>query len=61
MSESTDAAVAFLDQSGLILSEEERARLIRIYPTVKGWVEPLRMVEARYSEPALVYSADDGR
>jgi hypothetical protein len=39
------------------VSEEERARLIRLYPFTAELSERLRMVEARYEEPAMIYPA----
>jgi hypothetical protein len=50
-----------LKRAGLAVSEEERERLIRLYPTIRGWGERLRLAETRYAEPALIYEASDRR
>jgi hypothetical protein len=41
----------------LPVTEEERARLIRIFPFVRGWTAAVRLAETRYAEPALIYPA----
>ena len=41
----------------LPVTEEERARLIRIYPFVSEWTAAVRLAETRYAEPALIYPA----
>ena len=51
------AVDSILAQNGIPVSEAERERLIRFYPQVRGWMERLRMVEARYADPALIYPA----
>lgn len=53
----TAAVDAVLARTGLPVSAAERERLIRFYPLVRDWMERLRMVEVRYAEPVLVYSA----
>ena len=68
MSETTEATIspedaatavdALLAQHRMPVSESERERLIRFYPLVLGWMERLRMVEARYADPVLVYPAE---
>jgi hypothetical protein len=50
-----------LRRAGLSVSDEERERLIRLYPTIQGWGEQLRLAETRYAEPALIYQATDRR
>ena len=54
--ESAAAVDAILARNGITVSAAERERLIQFYPLVRGWMEELRMVEARYEEPVLVYS-----
>ncbi len=51
------AVDAVLARTGLPVSAAERERLIRFYPLVREWMERMRMVEARYAEPVLVYPA----
>ena len=51
------AVDAILARTGIPVSERERERLIRFYPLVREWMEQLRMVEARYEEPVLIYQA----
>ena len=51
------AVAAILARTCLPVSEAERERLIRFYPIIRGWAERLRMVEARYADPAMVYPA----
>jgi hypothetical protein len=56
----TDAATAVdvvIARTGMQVSDEERARLIRLYPLTVEISERLQMVEARYEEPAMVYLA----
>ena len=63
MSDTTDATdVAaqvdlVLARTGLPVTPEERERLIRVYPTIAEWTGALRLPEARYAEPALIYPA----
>lgn len=61
MSVSEQDAIAAVDmviaRTGMQVSEEERARLIRLYPFTAELSERLRMVEARYEEPAMIYPA----
>ena len=55
-----DAATAvdsILTRVGLPVSEDERKRLVTFYPLVRSWMERVRLVEARYADPALVYPA----
>ena len=51
------AVDAILTRTGIPVSAAERERLIRFHPLVRGWMEELRMAEARYAEPVLVYPA----
>ena len=46
-----------LSRAGLRVSADERERLIRLYPTLVGLAASLRIPEARYTEPAVVYPA----
>jgi hypothetical protein len=55
--ESATAVDSILVRTALPVSEAERERLIKFYPVIRGWMERLRMVEARYADPALVYPA----
>ena len=60
MSNTTDPAAhvdLVLARSGLPVSPEERERLIRLYPTIAEWTGAVRVAEARYAEPALIYPA----
>jgi hypothetical protein len=52
-----DEVDRILARAGLPVTEEERARLIRLYPMVSEWTEAVRLVETRYAEPALIYPA----
>jgi len=56
----TDAAAevdSVLARTGLPVSPEERERLIRLYPTIQEWLAGVRVMETRYAEPAVIYSA----
>ena len=55
--EAATAVDSILARAGLSVTEAERERLIRFYPLVRDWMERLRMVEARYAEPAMIYPA----
>ena len=55
--EAATAVDAILARTGLPVSAAERERLIRFYPLVRDWMDQLRMVEARYAEPVLIYPA----
>ena len=55
--EAATAVDALLARNGIPVSVAERERLIRFYPLVRDWMEQLRMVEARYAEPVLIYPA----
>lgn len=61
MSDSTLDAAAHVDQvlarTGLPVTPEERERLIRVYPMIDEWTSGLRLPEARYAEPAVIYPA----
>ena len=46
-----------LARTGLPVTPEERERLIRMYPVIAEWTGGLRLPEARYAEPALIYPA----
>jgi hypothetical protein len=57
MSEHDADAASYLDirlrQDGIVLDEEERARLIAMLPITRGWVEQISGDETRHAEPAL--------
>jgi hypothetical protein len=61
MSETTTHVTAQVDlvlaRTGLVVTAEERERLIRVYPTIAEWMAGLRIPETRYAEPALIYPA----
>ena len=61
MSVPESAAEAAVDtvvtRTGMQVTEEERERLVRLYPLIRERTEALRMVEARYADPAMVYPA----
>ena len=46
-----------LQRTGLPVTPEERDRLVRIFPSIKEWTDGLRLEEARYAEPALIFPA----
>lgn len=50
-----------LATAGLTIADEERAYFIRAYPIIKESLQHLRIPEARYAEPALIYPADNRR
>lgn len=53
-----EAAVdGVLARTGLPVSSEERERLIRMYPLIQEWLAGVRVPEARYAEPAVIYPA----
>jgi hypothetical protein len=56
-SEALAAVDAVIARTGMQVSEEERVRLVRLYPQIRERNEALRMVEARYADPAMVYPA----
>lgn len=49
-----------LVRAGLKLTAEDRERLVRVYPVIRGLLPQLRLPEARYAEPALIYPAQVG-
>jgi hypothetical protein len=55
--ESESAITALLARTGFPVSDEERERLVRLYPLMKARSQQLRMIEARYADPAMVYAA----
>jgi hypothetical protein len=55
--EATAAVEAAITRSGILVSDAERERLIRLYPGVRERMERLRMAEARYADPATIYPA----
>ena len=46
-----------LARIGLPVTPAERERLIRVYPMIAEWTDGLRLPEARYAEPAVIYPA----
>ncbi|MFN8634760.1 MAG: hypothetical protein U0893_12965 [Chloroflexota bacterium] len=56
-SEARAAVEAVIARTGMQVSDEERERLVRLYPLVRERTEALRMVETRYAEPAIIYPA----
>jgi hypothetical protein len=46
-----------LDTAGLVVSEEELAVFVRIYPKIRALADSIYIPETRYEEPALVFSA----
>jgi hypothetical protein len=64
MSDTTTDAATMVDlvlkRSGLPVTDEERERLIRLYPMVESWATPLRSPDTRYAEPALIYPPKTG-
>ena len=57
LEESEAAIAALLTRTGMPVSDEERERLVRLYPLMKARSQQLRMIEARYADPAMVYPA----
>jgi hypothetical protein len=55
--ESEAAVAAMLARTGFPVSDEERERLVRLYPLMKERSQQLRMIEARYADPAMIYPA----
>ncbi len=62
--EKNDAAMAvehILAIAGLTLTDEERDFFVRTYPRLQEALTALRIPEARYAEPMLIYPADNRR
>jgi hypothetical protein len=61
MSDATLDAAAGVDlilrRSGLRVTDEERGRLVGIYPVLQDLAEQMRLAETRRAEPAVVYPA----
>jgi hypothetical protein len=61
MSDTTIDATAQVDavlaRTGMKVTPEERARLIRLMPSLAAWTAAVRLPETRYAEPALIYPA----
>jgi hypothetical protein len=55
--EATSQVDCVLKRAGLTVSAEERTRLIRVYPSIAEWTDGVRLPEARYAEPAVIYPA----
>jgi hypothetical protein len=47
---------AILARAELPVTEQERARLIRLYPAIVDMTRRLRIPEAHEAEPAVIYS-----
>ena len=47
---------ALLDAAGLPVSDEEFASLVEAYPTMRAAADALYIEEARYEEPALIFT-----
>jgi hypothetical protein len=63
MSDMTPAQVkqavdAILAAARLPLTGEDYERLLRNYPMIQAQMAALRIPEARYSEPAVIFPAD---
>jgi hypothetical protein len=52
-----DTFDALIARSRLPLTDAERQRLARLYAVVEAQVDELRLPEARYAEPADIFSA----
>lgn len=50
-----------LAHAGLRVSDQERTRLIALYPTLRAMSRQLRLPQARYAEPALVFRPASAR
>ena len=48
---------ALLDAEQLTVSEEEFEMFVRIYPAMRSGADSLYIPEARYEDPALIFSA----
>ena len=53
----SDVVQQALERAKLQARTEEVERLQRNYPVIAGWIEQLRLEEARYAEPAMLYRA----
>jgi hypothetical protein len=49
---------ALLQVYGIEPDEEEFERMVRMYPAMRAGADKLFIPEARYEEPALVFTAD---
>ena len=56
LEDSTEISV-MLERANLNVSAEEYAALVQSYPDIKQLVQRLRLLEARYVEPAVIYPA----
>ena len=56
LEDSTEISL-ILKWANLKVSAEEYAALVQSYPDVKRLVQRLRLLEVRYTEPAVIYSA----
>jgi hypothetical protein len=55
---SDKAAVdTILGLAGLSMNQDEYERLLRMYPILREQAAALRIPEARYAEPAIIYPA----
>jgi len=53
----SDALEGILARAQLPLTPEELDRLQRHWPVVQEWLAELELPEARYAEPATIFSA----
>ncbi|MFN8524668.1 MAG: hypothetical protein U0821_16345 [Chloroflexota bacterium] len=44
-------------RTGVKLTAEDRERVLRLYPRLRDYAAALRIPEARYAEPAIIYPA----
>ncbi len=47
-----------LQSQGLMVSEEEFERIVRVYPAMRGGADKLYIAETRYEEPAPIFTPD---
>jgi hypothetical protein len=52
-----DAVDSILGLAQLSIADDEYARMVRTYPLVREQLAALRIPEARYAQPADIYSA----
>jgi hypothetical protein len=49
---------ALLQSQGIAVEEEEFERYVRMYPAMRAAADTLYIPEARYEEPALIFTPD---
>ncbi len=47
-----------LQAQGITVEEEEFERFVRLYPAMRAAADKLYIPEARYEEPALIFTPD---